>query len=69
MKRVDDFRLQLGKHELVPIMIGGMGAMAPERRSDILSLGFKSIVAGTIATCMTAALSMSSTRADQAFCR
>ncbi len=38
------------------IMIGGMGAMAPERRSDILSLGFKSIVAGTIATCMTAAI-------------
>ncbi len=25
MKRVDDFRLQLGEHELVPIMIGGMG--------------------------------------------
>ncbi|HQU78850.1 MAG TPA: nitronate monooxygenase [Azonexus sp.] len=25
MKRVDDFRLQLGKHELVPITIGGMG--------------------------------------------
>lgn len=25
MKRLDDFRLQLGKHELVPIMIGGMG--------------------------------------------
>ncbi|MBI3284892.1 MAG: nitronate monooxygenase [Burkholderiales bacterium] len=25
MKRVDDFRLQLGKDELVPIMIGGMG--------------------------------------------
>jgi len=25
MKRVDDFRLKLGKHELVPIMIGGMG--------------------------------------------
>lgn len=23
--RVDDFRLVLGKHELVPIMIGGMG--------------------------------------------
>jgi CNT family concentrative nucleoside transporter len=38
------------------IMIGGMGAMAPDRRSDILSLGFKSIVAGTIATCMTAAI-------------
>ncbi len=25
MKRVDDFRLCFGKHELVPIMIGGMG--------------------------------------------
>jgi nitronate monooxygenase len=25
MKRVDDFRLFLGKHELVPIVIGGMG--------------------------------------------
>ncbi len=25
MKRVDDFRLKLGAHELVPIMVGGMG--------------------------------------------
>lgn len=25
MKRVDDYRLRLGKHELVPIVIGGMG--------------------------------------------
>ena len=25
MKRVDDYRLQFGKHELVPIMVGGMG--------------------------------------------
>jgi nitronate monooxygenase len=25
MKRVDDFRLKLGKHELVPIVVGGMG--------------------------------------------
>jgi nitronate monooxygenase len=25
MKRVDDFRLQLGEHELVPIIVGGMG--------------------------------------------
>ena len=24
-KRVDDFRLKFGKHELVPIMVGGMG--------------------------------------------
>jgi nitronate monooxygenase len=25
MKRLDDFRMQMGRHELVPIMIGGMG--------------------------------------------
>lgn len=25
MKRVDDFRLRFGKHELVPIVVGGMG--------------------------------------------
>jgi len=38
------------------IMIGGMGAMARERRDEIVNLGLKSIVAGTIATCMTGAL-------------
>ncbi|MFH1981986.1 MAG: nucleoside transporter C-terminal domain-containing protein [Pseudomonadota bacterium] len=38
------------------IMIGGMGTMAPERREEIVSLGFKSIVAGTMATCMTGAV-------------
>jgi CNT family concentrative nucleoside transporter len=35
------------------IMIGGMGAMVPERREEIVALGFRSIAAGTIATCMT----------------
>jgi CNT family concentrative nucleoside transporter len=38
------------------ILIGGMGAMVPERRAEIVGLGIKSIVAGTIATCMTAAV-------------
>ncbi len=38
------------------ILIGGMGAMVPERRAEIVSLGMKSIVAGTIATCLTAAI-------------
>lgn len=38
------------------IMIGGMGAMAEERRDEIVGLGLRSIVAGTIATCMTGAL-------------
>lgn len=38
------------------IMIGGMGTMAPERRNEIISLGFRSIVAGTLSTCMTGAV-------------
>jgi CNT family concentrative nucleoside transporter len=38
------------------ILIGGMGAMVPERRGQIVALGMKSIVAGTIATCLTAAV-------------
>jgi CNT family concentrative nucleoside transporter len=38
------------------IMIGGMGTMAPERRDEIVSLGFRSVVAGTLATCMTGAV-------------
>jgi CNT family concentrative nucleoside transporter len=37
-------------------MIGGLGAMAPERRSEIVGLGMQSIVAGVMATCITAAL-------------
>jgi CNT family concentrative nucleoside transporter len=37
------------------IMIGGMGTMAPERRPEIVDLGIKSIIAGTLATCMTSA--------------
>lgn len=38
------------------IMIGGMGAIAPERRQEIVSLGMKAILAGTLASSMTAAI-------------
>jgi concentrative nucleoside transporter, CNT family len=38
------------------IMIAGLSTMAPERRDDVLSLGPKSIVSGTIATCLMAAI-------------
>jgi CNT family concentrative nucleoside transporter len=38
------------------ILIGGVGTMIPERRAEVISLGMKSIAAGTIATCMTAAV-------------
>jgi CNT family concentrative nucleoside transporter len=38
------------------IMIGGMGAMVPDRRGEIVALGMRSIVAGLLTTCLTAAL-------------
>jgi CNT family concentrative nucleoside transporter len=38
------------------IMIGGLGAMVPERRGEIVALGMKSILAGTLATLMTGAV-------------
>ena len=38
------------------IMIGGLGTMAPQRRGEIVSLGLRSIVAGTLATSMTGAV-------------
>jgi len=38
------------------IMVGGMITMAPEKRSEIISLGIKSVFAGVLATCFTAAV-------------
>jgi CNT family concentrative nucleoside transporter len=38
------------------IMIGGLTTMVPERRDEIVALGLKSIVAGTLATCCTGAV-------------
>jgi CNT family concentrative nucleoside transporter len=38
------------------IMIAGLSTMAPERRDDVLSLGLKSILSGTLATCLMAAI-------------
>ena len=38
------------------IMIGGLAVMAPGRRAEIVGLGMKSILAGTLATCLTGAL-------------
>jgi len=38
------------------IMVGGIGAMVPERRPEIATLGAKSLVSGTIATCLSGAL-------------
>ena len=38
------------------IMIGGLGTMAPERRHEINSLGLRSIVSGTLTTCLMGAI-------------
>jgi CNT family concentrative nucleoside transporter len=38
------------------IMIGGLGTMAPQRRDEINSLGLKSIVSGTLTTCLIGAI-------------
>jgi CNT family concentrative nucleoside transporter len=38
------------------IMIGGLGTLAPERRADVTSLGLKSIVSGTLSTCLIGAI-------------
>jgi concentrative nucleoside transporter, CNT family len=38
------------------IMIGGLGAMIPERRHEVVALGLRSILSGTLATCMSGAV-------------
>jgi CNT family concentrative nucleoside transporter len=38
------------------IMIGGLGALAPQRRAEVANLGLRSILAGTLATLSTGAV-------------
>jgi len=40
----------------IAIQIGGLGPLAPSRKSDIAALGFKAVIGGTLATLMTATL-------------
>ena len=40
----------------VGILLGGLAAIVPERRAELAQLGLKSILAGTMATCMTGAI-------------
>lgn len=40
----------------IAIQIGGLGAMAPERRGDIAKLGFRAMVAGALACWLTGAV-------------
>jgi CNT family concentrative nucleoside transporter len=38
------------------IVIGGLGVMVPERRQEVVALGVRSILSGTLATCMSGAV-------------
>jgi CNT family concentrative nucleoside transporter len=38
------------------IVIGGLGAMIPGRRAEIVELGLRTILSGTLATCMSGAV-------------
>ena len=42
----------------IAIQIGGLGGMAPSRRGEIATLGLKSMIAGTLATFMTATIAL-----------
>lgn len=40
----------------IGVQIGGMGMLIPERKREIISLGPKALIAGTIASCMSGAI-------------
>ena len=40
----------------IAIQIGGIGSLAPERRSDLARFGLRAVLGGTIATLMTATI-------------
>jgi len=40
----------------IGIQIGGIGTMVPERKQEIIALGIKAMIAGTIASCMSGSI-------------
>ena len=38
------------------ILVGGLSAMMPERRAEVAALGLRSLVSGTVATCLSGAV-------------
>ena len=38
------------------ILLGGLGSLAPNRRPDIARLGFKAVIAGALASLLSAAI-------------
>jgi len=37
----------------VGILIGGLGGLVPEKRGEVINLGFKALLAGTLASCLS----------------
>ena len=46
----------------IAIQIGGIGGIAPERKSDLARLGLRAVLGGTLATMMTATIAGGLTR-------
>jgi CNT family concentrative nucleoside transporter len=40
----------------IGIQVGGIGALAPERRSDLAALGLKALIGGTLASMLSASI-------------
>jgi CNT family concentrative nucleoside transporter len=40
----------------IGIQIGGIGSLAPERRTELASLGIKALVGGTLASLLSASI-------------
>ena len=59
-----DYSFEVGRRDttamletgVVGMQVGGIGALAPTRKSDIARLGLKAMMAGTMANFMTAAI-------------
>ncbi len=38
------------------ILVGGLAAMMPERRAEVVGLGMRSLLSGTVSTCLSGAV-------------
>ena len=53
---VQDFPTSLSQDFPIAIQIGGIGGLAPDRRSDLARLGLRAVLGGSLATFMTATI-------------
>jgi CNT family concentrative nucleoside transporter len=54
---IDSFALcGFANFSSIAIQVGGIGELAPERRSDLARLGFRALLCGTLASYLSATL-------------